>query len=374
MAQSTRNGEIGPQCRRHLEPPPPPPPLLCLPQPPRKKRGSRCRLMGGPTVALTLSSPSLLLSSFGALLWWLFLAVSNRNSKLGHRWEVSSPTTPTCDVSVVRVVSSYPLPTTTTRKYLLPNTASFQQQQQQQQQQRHKNTMPRLYMVHPMMMTPQQEHVAALLGPQFESFLSTSSSLLGMAVLHLQEESLSMTTSSSHVAAAVAMVSPEPIHTAFTIATFFPQPFWFLMIALPNHPFTKRIMGGLEVPLICSLIHFFIVVSSIVTGGSEATAPLAEFNDVFDPTGDPQQAFFHMTSTYPNFVAEEWSHVLTWDLFVGRYIWQDGLQRNVTTAPAVLLCNLIGPPGLLLHGCTCALSGQSILESNDKNSTGSGPS
>jgi hypothetical protein len=324
--------------------------------------------MGGPTVAITLSSSpsSLLSSSFGALLWWLFLAVSNRNSKLCHRWEVSSPTTLKCDVSVVRVVSSYPLPTTTTRNYLprlRPSTASFQQQQQQQQQ-RYKNTIPRLYMVHPMrmmLMTPQQEHVAALLGPQFESFLSTSSSLLGMAVLHLQqEESLSMTTSGSHVAAAVVMVSPEPIHTAFTIATFFPQPFWFLMIALPNHPFTKRIMGGLEVPLICSLIHFFIIVSSIVTGGSEATtAPLAEFNDVFDPTGDPQQAFFHMTSTYPNFVAEEWSHVLTWDLFVGRYIWQDGLQRNVTTAPAVLLCNLIGPPGLLLHGCTCtALSGQ----------------
>lgn len=51
--------------------------------------------------------------------------------------------------------------------------------------------------------------------------------------------------------------------------------------------------------------------------------------------------------------AQEWSHVLTWDLFVGRYIWLDGLKRNIFTSHSVLLCNLIGPPGLLLHWLTC---------------------
>jgi hypothetical protein len=40
-------------------------------------------------------------------------------------------------------------------------------------------------------------------------------------------------------------VSPEPIHTAFSVATFFPQPFWLLMIFLPNSKITKQIMGGL---------------------------------------------------------------------------------------------------------------------------------
>lgn len=117
-----------------------------------------------------------------------------------------------------------------------------------------------------------------------------------------------------------------------------------------------------EIPLVCALVHFFIVLSSIIVGGSDATAPIAEFNQVFDPTGDPQAAFFHMTSSYPNFVAEEWSHVLTWDLFVGRYIWLDGIKRNIVTAPAVLFCNLIGPPGLLIHWLTCALSGKPILD------------
>ena len=40
-------------------------------------------------------------------------------------------------------------------------------------------------------------------------------------------------------------VSPEPIHTAFTVATFLPQPFWLLIILLPSANLTKRIMGGL---------------------------------------------------------------------------------------------------------------------------------
>ena len=134
------------------------------------------------------------------------------------------------------------------------------------------------------------------------------------------------------------------------------------MIVLPNNALTKKIMGGFEIPLFCCLIHFFIVVASIVLGGEEATAPLAEFNQVFDPVGDPQKAFMGMTTNYPNFVAEEWSHVLTWDLFVGRYIWLDGLKRGIFTAPAVLFCNLIGPPGLLIHWLACTISGKPIFD------------
>ena len=116
--------------------------------------------------------------------------------------------------------------------------------------------------------------------------------------------------------------------------------------------------------LLCG-IHFFIVLSSIVVGGAEATAPILEFNDVFDPTGDPQKAFIGMLR-YPNFAAEEWSHVLTWHLFVGRWIWLDGLKRGIFTAPAVLLCNLIGPPGLFLYWAICSFSGKPIYEPSEK--------
>ena len=64
--------------------------------------------------------------------------------------------------------------------------------------------------------------------------------------------------------------------------------------------------------------------------------------------------------TYPNFVSEEWPHVLTWDLFVGRAIWMDGLKRGIFTPHSVLLTNLIGPPGLMLHFLTCLLTGKGL--------------
>lgn len=164
------------------------------------------------------------------------------------------------------------------------------------------------------------------------------------------------------------LTSPEPIHTAFTVATFLPQPFWLLMIFLPNSQITRTVMGGLQVPLLCCLIHFFIVAASLAADGQGATAPLSEFNAVFDPSGDPQAAFLGMTSRYPNFVAEEWSHVLTWDLFVGRWIWNDGVKRNVFTGHSVLLCNLLGPPGLLVHILTRLAFGGSaggLVSSNE---------
>ena len=73
---------------------------------------------------------------------------------------------------------------------------------------------------------------------------------------------------------------------------------------------------------------------------------------MFDPSGDPLGGMMGMMR-YSNFVSEEWAHVLTWDLLVGRLIWMDGLNRGVFTSHSVLLTNLIGPPGFLLHILTC---------------------
>ena len=76
-------------------------------------------------------------------------------------------------------------------------------------------------------------------------------------------------------------------------------------------------------------------------------------------SGLNQQAMVNMM-TYKNFVSEEWSHVLTWDLVVGRFIWADGVKRGVFTPHSVLLTNLIGPPGLLLHFITCIATGKGL--------------
>jgi hypothetical protein len=60
-----------------------------------------------------------------------------------------------------------------------------------------------------------------------------------------------------------------------------------------------------DIVIFFALVHFFIVAASVAQ--PDSTAPLLEFNDVFDPNGDPQKAFMNMVTNYPNFVSEEWS-------------------------------------------------------------------
>lgn len=141
-------------------------------------------------------------------------------------------------------------------------------------------------------------------------------------------DTATLTTAAATAAPPTGLFSLESIKTAFSVATFGPQPFWLLMILLPKNQITKTLWGDLKIPLLFSLVHFYIVFSSILQ--PDGTAPMVEFNDVFDPSGDPQKAMMGMMK-YPNFVSEEWSHVLTWDLFVGRYVWLDGLKRNIIT-------------------------------------------
>ena len=146
----------------------------------------------------------------------------------------------------------------------------------------------------------------------------------------------------------LASAAADPIATAFFLGTFAPQPLWGLLTLLPNASFTRRVMEPLLPIVVLSLVHLFVVTFSAGLSQAEGTAPIDVFNNVFNPTADGLAAYLEL-STYRNFVTEEWSHVLIWDLFVGRYIWMDGLRRGVFTSHSVLLTNLIGPPGLLLH-------------------------
>lgn len=188
--------------------------------------------------------------------------------------------------------------------------------------------------------------------------LASSTLSLATTTSSLIEGNLESALSSS-LDVASGILTNENVKVAFSVATFFPQLPWLFLILLPNAGVTKKLLGGYEIVTLCCLVHFFIVSASIVQ--PDGSAPIAEFADVFDPAGDPQKAMIGMMQ-YPNFVSEEWSHVLTWDLFVGRWIWLDGMKRGIFTPHSVLLTNLIGPPGLLLHWLTCILTGKGLPE------------
>ena len=141
----------------------------------------------------------------------------------------------------------------------------------------------------------------------------------------------------------------------------------------PLRPAGKPQAGEVYVPSSKGAYHF-VGAGVEIEGGAplwpgsttqpSGVAPIAEFNEVFNPAGFPfstaPQAAMQGMMQYVNFVSEEWPHVLIWDLFVGRYIWLDGERRGVFTPHSVLLTNLIGPPGLMLHFLTCVLTGKGL--------------
>jgi hypothetical protein len=45
------------------------------------------------------------------------------------------------------------------------------------------------------------------------------------------------------------ILTQDSIHQAFSIATFLPQPFWLLLIFIPNTDITEKIMGGMACAL-----------------------------------------------------------------------------------------------------------------------------
>jgi hypothetical protein len=148
------------------------------------------------------------------------------------------------------------------------------------------------------------------------------------------------------------------IDAAVSVDTFAPQLFWLLIVALPRAKVTERVMGGIGPLLGLSLFHLAVVLlAASAPGGTE---PVKIFADVFDPAQSQLDGMVRLFQVR-DFVAEEWPHVLIWDLFVGRAIWIDALTRETPfTWAALLLTNGIGPPGLLLYVVLCIATGKGL--------------
>eukprot|EP00793_Prasinoderma_coloniale_P000270 PRCOL_00005254-RA len=134
------------------------------------------------------------------------------------------------------------------------------------------------------------------------------------------------------------------------------------MTVAPRAAVTRALMTPLWFPIACAGVHFWV--DAIGFGQPNATEELAKFAGVFSAEGAlrnvPLESFQSMLEN-PNFVTEEWAHVLAWDLFVGRWVWLDAVRRDVPLVRAsVLLTNFTGPPGLLLHLTMCMLSGKGL--------------
>ena len=110
-------------------------------------------------------------------------------------------------------------------------------------------------------------------------------------------------------------------------------PVWLLMIALPRSPLTARAVRA-TTPLYAALGASYVGLLASGWGGERV--------DFRDPES------VRRGLSQPRSFLAGWTHYVAFDLFVGRWVWEQGLERGRSTRLALLLTWLAGPSGLAL--------------------------
>jgi len=122
----------------------------------------------------------------------------------------------------------------------------------------------------------------------------------------------------------------------FNTANIFVLPFWALMVILPNWGVTQRAMSSFLPFLVLAGAYLYLFVTGLTPEAAQdfSSAGLSDIARLF---------------SQEQFAATAWVHFVVMDLFVGRWIYQDGQQHHLFTRHSLVLCLFAGPLGLLSH-------------------------
>jgi hypothetical protein len=126
--------------------------------------------------------------------------------------------------------------------------------------------------------------------------------------------------------------------TVFSLSSWLVLPFWLVMILAPQWRWTERVMRSPLVVAAPAVLYAALVLPAIAT-----VFPL-----VVRPTLDGVAALLGS----PEGATIAWVHFLAFDLFVGRWIYLDARERDLTwllVAPILFLTLMLGPFGFLLY-------------------------
>jgi len=132
------------------------------------------------------------------------------------------------------------------------------------------------------------------------------------------------------------------INQIFNFANLFVLPFWGLMIFLPNWNITKKVMK--------SYIPFVILAGLYIYYFSGSLDP-----ESVKVLSNPNLEDLARVFANPIVTATGWTHFLIMDLFVGRWIYWQGQEKEILTIHSLSLCLFAGPLGLLSHILTIAV-------------------
>src|SRR5499426_702654 len=122
------------------------------------------------------------------------------------------------------------------------------------------------------------------------------------------------------------------METLFKLSSFTVLPFWVLMIFLPLWPATQRLMSS---PMVCATPAAFY-----------AALVIPRFAEVWRAVSSPELSGVAAILGSPAGAMIGWLHFLAFDLFVGRWIYLDSREREITAwvmAPVLILTLMLGP-------------------------------
>jgi hypothetical protein len=124
---------------------------------------------------------------------------------------------------------------------------------------------------------------------------------------------------------------------AFQVLSASTAPVWLAMIVAPRSRLTVRLVS-FTTPMFAALgVTYAALLGSGMLAGEGET-----------PRFDDPDSLRAALSRPTGFLAG-WTHYLVFDLFVGRHIWQESLDRGRTDRLSLLLTWMAGPLGLTLH-------------------------
>ena len=136
------------------------------------------------------------------------------------------------------------------------------------------------------------------------------------------------------------MSVPEPMppsrRQAYAVINGSSAPVWLAMILAPRSRLTRWLVGRASVLFIgLGLAYDVLLAAGAVQRG--------KFIDFSDPDA------VRSALSHSDLFLAGWAHYIAFDLFVGRWIWEDSLARGRSARLALLLTWLAGPAGHSLY-------------------------
>jgi hypothetical protein len=124
----------------------------------------------------------------------------------------------------------------------------------------------------------------------------------------------------------------------FNLSNFIVLPFWLLIIFAPHWRVTQSVLRSLWVVVPSALLYTALVLPALPALMALVASP--SLAAISSGLGTPLGA------------TTVWAHLVTFDLFAGRWAYLDSRERQISAwlaSPALLFIFMLGPFGLLLY-------------------------